>query len=149
MKSDAATVKDYIAQIPGERRVSIEKLRVLIIENLPKGYEETMNWGMITYQVPLSIYGDTYKKKPLMYAAIASQKNYMSLYLTAAYMNEQVRKDFEKEYRATGKKPNMGKSCLRFRKLEDLPLELIRKTIASLSVDDFVSQTKRLRAKAK
>ncbi len=112
----------------------------MILKNLPKGYEEVMNWGMITYQVPLETFPDTYNKKPLMYAALAAQKNHMAVYLTAIYMDEKTSREFETAYRATGKRYNVGKSCVRFRELADLSLELIGESIASLQVSEFVER---------
>ena len=100
---------------------------------------------MITYQVPLSIYPDTYNKKPLMYAALASQKNHMAIYLTAIYMNDRAREEFEKEYIATGKRLDAGKSCIRFRKLDDLPLSITGKAVSSMNMHEFVQQVKELR----
>jgi uncharacterized protein YdhG (YjbR/CyaY superfamily) len=97
---------------------------------------------MIAYQVPLEAYRDTYNKKPLMYAALAAQKNHMAVYLMAVYMDEAARRDFEAAYRATGKRYDVGKSCVRFRKLADLPLELIGKSIASVSMSEFVERVK-------
>ena len=125
MRSSASTVEEYLAELPEERREAIEAVRQVILKNLPAGYEEVMNWGMITYQVPLETYPDTYNKKPLMYAALASQKRHMAVYLTGIYMDDEARGEFEAAYRATGKRYDVGKSCARFRKLEDLPLELI------------------------
>ena len=149
MLSDAATVQDYISELPEERQFAISTVRKIIMENLPEGYEEVMNWGMITYQVPLSDYPDTYNKKPLMYAALASQKNHMAVYLIGIYMDDQTRQGFEAKYLATGKKYDVGKSCVRFRKLEDLPLPLIGEAIAAYSVDAFVNQWKQLRSTMK
>jgi uncharacterized protein YdhG (YjbR/CyaY superfamily) len=140
MRSDAATVDQYIAELPAERRTAIEEVRKVILESLPEGYEETMNWGMITYQVPLRTYPDTYNGKPLMYAALASQKNHMAVYLTAIYMDEKIRAAFERDYRATGKRYDAGRSCVRFRRLGDLPFELIGRTIASLAGEEFVAR---------
>jgi hypothetical protein len=97
---------------------------------------------MIAYQVPLETYPDTYNGEPLMYAALASQKNHMAVYLTGIYMEDEKRATFEEAYRATGKRFDVGKSCVRFRKLEDLPLDLIGETIASTSVDDFVARVR-------
>ncbi len=147
MHSDAKTVEQYISQLPEDRREAIKQTRKTILENLPEGYEEVMNWGMISYEVPLSIYPDTYNKKPLMYAALASQKNHMAVYLTAIYMTENARKKFETAYKATGKRFDAGKSCVRFRKIEDLPLDLIGKTIASIKLNDFVKQVKKIHKK--
>ena len=145
MRSDAKTVEEYLAELPEKRKAAIETVRKVILRNLPKGYEEVMNWGMITYQVPLAVYPDTYNKKPLMYAALSSQKNYMSLYLTAIYLGEQAQHDFEVKYKATGKRYDMGKSCVRFKKLVDLPLPLIGEAIAAYSAEDFVKKVKSLR----
>jgi len=140
MRSSASTVNEYLAELPGERREAIEAVRRVILKNLPMGYEEVMNWGMITYQVPLETYPDTYNKKPLMYAALASQKNHMAIYLTAIYINEETNREFEAAYRATMKRYDVGKSCVRFKALADLPLELIGESIASLQVSEFVER---------
>ena len=102
-----------------------------------------MNWGMITYEVPLKIYPDTYNGKPLMYAALASQKKYMSVYLMGCYMVPEIRNKFEKAYIKSGKKLNAGKSCIRFKKVDDLPLNLIGETIALMSVSKFIKITKK------
>ena len=102
---------------------------------------------MITYQVPLEVYPDTYNKKPLMYAALASQKNHMAVYLTGVYLDEKLSQEFEKSYKATGKRYDVGKSCVRFRKLDDLPLPVIAKSIQALEMDEFVSRTKGLSAR--
>jgi uncharacterized protein YdhG (YjbR/CyaY superfamily) len=147
MKSAATTITDYLAEIPEERRGTIKKVRETILENLPEGYEEALNWGMITYQVPLEVYPDTYNKKPLMYAALANQKNHMAVYLTGIYMDENLNQDFEMKYRETGKRYDVGKSCVRFRKLEDLPLELIGESIGAISMEDFIERTKGLSAR--
>ena len=144
MKSNATTIVAYLAEMPEERRTSIEKVRQIILDNLPKGYEEVLNWGMITYQVPLEVFPDTYNKKPLMYAALVNQKNHMAVYLTSIYMDEKLNQDFEEKYKQTGKRYDVGKSCVRFRKLDDLPLSLIGETIQSLSMDEFIKRTQRL-----
>ena len=138
MQSKAPTIQEYLNSLPEDRREQITQVRNIIVENLPEGYEEVMNWGMITYEVPLSICPDTYNKKPLMYAALASQKHHMAVYLSGVYSNDKLREQFEEEYRATGKKMDMGKSCVRFRKIDNLPLDLIGKAIGYFSVDEFV-----------
>lgn len=138
MRSEANTVEKYLASLPEDRREAIRSVRQVILENLPKGYEEAMNWGMISYQVPLETYPDTYNKQPLMYAALASQKNHMAVYLTGIYASEESRREFEAAYKATGKRFDVGKSCVRFRKLDDLPLPLIGATIASLQVNELI-----------
>lgn len=149
MHSDAKTIKEYLSGLPEDRREDIQVIRQIILDNLPKGYEEVINWGMITYQVPLEVYPDTYNKKPLMYAALASQKNHMAVYLTGIYMDDKKRSVFETSYKATGKRYDVGKSCVRFRKIDDLPLSLIGETIASIPIDEFVNQTKQVRSAQK
>ena len=144
MKSEAVTVEEYLSELPPERRQSIAEVRQTILEHLPDGFEEGMNWGMITYQVPLEAYPDTNNKKPLMYAALASQKNHMAIYLTGIYMDQDLYREFEEKYRATGKRYNVGKSCVRFRRLEDLPLELIGESIQSLTMEEFIQRSKGL-----
>ena len=140
MRSDAATVEDYLSGLPADRREAIETVRDVIRANLPDGLEETMNWGMIAYEVPLERYPDTYNKKPLMYAALASQKNHMAVYLTGIYMDDGARQEFEDAYEASGKRLDVGQSCVRFRKLDDLPLGLIGETIGSVGVDEFIDR---------
>ena len=124
--------------MPDDRRVAIETVRDVIIENLPVGYVEEMNWGMISYSVPLETYPDTYNGQPLLYAALASQKNHMAVYLTGVYADEDRRDDFLSRYRETGKRLDMGKSCVRFRRIDDLPVELIGDTIAAVDVNAFI-----------
>ena len=138
MRSEATTVDQYLVELPDDRRVAIETVRDTIVENLAPGFEETMNWGMITYQIPLETYPDTYNGQPLMYAALASQKNHMAVYLTAVYSNEDSRDAFLERYRESGKRLDMGKSCVRFRKLDDLPVDLIGETIGSMDVEGFI-----------
>ena len=138
LKSNAKTVDEYIAELQPERQQDIRAVRKVIRENLPDGYEEVINWDMITYQVPLSVYPDTYNRRPLMYAALTSQKNLMAVYINSIYADEGRREQFEKEYRLTGKRYDVGKSCVRFRKLDDLPMPVIAKAIASIRMDDFI-----------
>ena len=139
MRSEARTVEQYLSELPAERREALSAVRAAILENLPDGFEEVMNWGMITYQVPLETYPDTYNGKPLMFAALGSQKNNMAVYLTAIYMSAEKRGAFEKKYRETGKKLDMGKSCVRFKTLENLPLSLIGEAIGSVQMDEFIA----------
>jgi len=149
MRSDANTPLEYLAELPEDRRNQISLVRDVILENLPSGYEEVMNWGMIVYQVPLSHYPDTYNKQPLMYAALASQKNHMAVYLSGIYMYPDKQKGFEQAYRETGKRFDVGKSCVRFRKLEDLPLDLIGESIASISMEVFIKHVRSIRSSKK
>ena len=101
-----------------------------------------MQYGMISYIVPLSVIPDTYNGKPLMYIALASQKHYMSLYLTTVYADQSLSDWFKQRYLATGKKLNMGKSCVRFRKLENLPLDLVAEVTALTPLAKFVEEAK-------
>lgn len=144
MQSDATTVAHYLAELPADRRVALEAVRQTILTNLPAGYEEAMSWGMITYQVPLARYPDTYNGQPLAYAALAAQKHHMAVYLLAIYGDDEARQRFEAAYRATGKRYDVGKSCVRFKKLDDLPLALIGESIASLGVDEFVARIEKV-----
>ncbi len=138
MRSEASTVKEYIDGLPEERRKAIKAVRAVVRKNLPQGFQEAMNWGMIAYQVPLRTYPNTYNGQPLMYAALASQRNHMAVYLSGIYSSEKLRKKFEAEYNATGRKPDVGKSCVRFKSIEDLPLPVVGKAIASLGVEEFI-----------
>jgi hypothetical protein len=136
--SKAKTVEEYLAGLPGEKRAIISEVRKTILKTLPKGYIETMQYGMMAYVIPLETWPDTYNNQPLAIAALAMQKNYLSLYLMSVYGDPMLRDWFTAEYKASGKKLDMGKSCIRFKKLEDLPLDLIGKAIAKVSVDDYV-----------
>lgn len=147
--SNTETVEAYLTELEPDRREAISQIRQTILENVPDGYEEIMLHGMIYYGVPLATFPKTYNGKPLMYAALASQKNHMAVYLTRVYGNEQVAEWFTKRYKATGKKLDMGKSCVRFRKLDDLPLDLIAEVIAGNSVSDFIAIYEAARANAK
>ena len=132
MQSKASTVHEYLGSLPEDRRRAIARVRQIIRKNLPRGYVETMNWGMISYELPLKAYPGTYNGQPLLYAALASQKNHMAVYLTGIYGDPKLAKLFEAEYKKTGKRYDVGKSCVRFRSLDDLPLVLIGKTIRAL-----------------
>jgi len=149
MQSKVLTINQYLGELPADRRVAIETVRKVILEKLPDGYQEIVNGGMITYQVPLTEYPDTYNKKPLMYAALASQKNHMAVYLMGIYLDENARLHFESEYKATGKRFDAGKSCVRFRKLDDLPLSLIGEQIAEFPLDEFVARVKKVSSSQK
>jgi len=138
MQSDALTVSEYLNSLPAERAQVMRKIRSLINKNLPAGYKETMRWGMISWEVPLKRYPNTYNSQPLNYIALAAQKNSYSLYLMGCYSNEKDRKSFEAEYKKTGKPMNMGKSCVRFKKIEDLPLEIVAKYIKKYPVEKFL-----------
>jgi hypothetical protein len=149
MRSDATTVREYIEELPTDRRKAIEVVRQTILEHLPEGYEEAMNWGMISYQVPIGDYPETYNGQPLMYAALASQKGYMAVYLSGIYADDAAREKFETAYRASGKRYDVGKSCVRFKKLEDLPLEVIGGAVAAIPMRTFIEQHEEGRARGR
>jgi hypothetical protein len=138
VRSEAQTVEDYLDGLPDDRAEAIQAVREVILANLDEGFVETMNWGMISYEVPLATYPDTYNGKPLMYAALASQKNHMAVYLTSVYATDERRDQFLAKYRATGKKVDVGRSCVRFKTLDQLPLELIGRAIAADDAESFV-----------
>ena len=137
-RCSAVTVEEYLRELPQERADALRAVRQVILDHLPPGYVETMNWGMICYEVPLARCPDTYNKQPLMFAGLASQKRHMGLYLMCVYSHQGSRAEFEEKFRASGKKLDMGKSCVRFRKLEDLPLEVVGETIAATSVEEYI-----------
>lgn len=138
VKSRVASVEEYISELPDERTRALKTIRNLILNNLPEGYVEIMQYGMITYVIPIERFPKTYNGLPLGYISLASQKNYMSLYLMYVYGNKEAKRIFKDRYIASGKKLDMGKSCVRFKKLEDLPLDLIGETVAATAVDDFI-----------
>lgn len=145
VSSSADTVEDYLAQLPDDRRDAIAEVREAVLDNLPDGFVEAMSFGMIAYEVPLETFPDTYNKKPLMYAALASQKNHMAVYLTSVYADPDLEAWFRAEYEATGKKMDMGKSCVRFKKIENLPVDLIGEAVAKLSLDDFLETYRKVK----
>jgi uncharacterized protein YdhG (YjbR/CyaY superfamily) len=149
MRSEATTVEEYLADLPEERREAITRVREAILSRLPQGFEEVMNWGMIAYQVPAAVYPDTYNKQPLLFAALASQKNHMAVYLSGIYADDDARARFEAAYGATGKRLDVGKSCVRFRKIDDLPLEVIGDAIEAFSMEEFIGVYERARAGAR
>ena len=139
MRSEATSVDQYVKELPAERREMISAVREVVLANLPEGIVEVMSWGMISYEIPLETAPNTYNGKPLLYAALASQKQYCALYLMAVYGSESLRKKFETAYELSGKRMDIGKSCVRFRKLEDLPLEVVADAIAAVSVPQYLA----------
>jgi hypothetical protein len=138
VSSSAQTVKEYLEELPEERREVISRVRELILINLPEGYQESMNWGMITYEIPLEDYPNTYNGQPLGYVALAAQKNYYSLYLMGCYQDSEGEARLREGFQQAGKNLNMGKSCLRFKQLEDLPLGLLGEIIAGTDPEKFI-----------
>lgn len=145
LPSAAPTVQSYLAALPEARRQPLAKLRQLILRRLPAGFEECMEYGMISYVVPLSRYPETYNGKPLALASLASQKQYMALYLMSVYGNLETKRWLSEGFRRAGKRLDMGKACVRFRALEDLPLDVIGDVIARVSVDEYLAAYERAR----
>jgi hypothetical protein len=139
-KSSAKTVDEYLEELPADRRAVISAVRNVILRNLPEGYQEAMNWGMISYEIPLARYPKTYNGQPLAYAALAAQKNHYAVYLNGIYQQGTTPGWFAEEFRKAGKKLDMGKSCVRFRKLDDLPLGAIGMAIARVKPEEFIAQ---------
>jgi hypothetical protein len=146
MHSDAPTVDAYIASLPDDRREAITAVRRTVTENLPEGFVESMAHGMIAWSVPLDVYPDTYNGEPLMFAALASQKRHMAVHLMGVYGSDDLRERFLIEYRASGKRLDMGRSCVRFARLEDLPLDVVGHAVAAVSRDEFVAMAKAARS---
>jgi uncharacterized protein YdhG (YjbR/CyaY superfamily) len=141
MQSKAQTVEQYLAELPEDRRDAIQAVRKTILKNLPNGYEEGMQYGMIGYYVPHSIYPDGYHcdpKQPLPFASLASQKNHMAVYLVCIYADPEQVDWFVNAWKATGKKLDMGKSCVRFKKIEEVPLDVIGKAVKRVPVKRFI-----------
>jgi len=147
--SAARTAEAYLAELPPERRAVVSAVRDVVRAHLPAGYAEEMGFGMISYVVPLSRQPDTYNGKPLCYAALAAQKNHFALYLMCAYADPERKAWLEGAFRQAGKRFEAGKSCVRFQRLEDLPLDVIGEFIASCSVDTFVARHESVRAATK
>lgn len=141
MRSDASTVDEYLRALPDDRREALQAVRAVILKNLPKGYEEGMQYGMIGYFVPHSIYPPGYHcdpKQPLPFASLASQKNYMSIYLMCTYSNEADAAWFRQAWAKTGKKLDMVKSCMRFKKIEDVALNVVGQAIRRTPVKKHI-----------
>lgn len=146
--SKAETVEQYLQELPEDRRAVVSTVRDVVLRNLPEGYREAMGFGMITWGIPLADYPDTYNGQPLGYAALAAQKHYYALYVMTPYQDPAQEQWLRDEFAKAGKKLDMGKSCLRFRRLEDLPPDVIGRLIASTPPREFIAQYERARAQA-
>lgn len=144
MQSKANTVKEYIDSLPEDRKEAINKLRKVILKNLPKGFKEEMNYGMIGYVVPHSIYPNGYHcdpKLPLGFMNIASQKNFIAVYHMGIYASQELMDWFTSEYKkASNSKLDMGKSCIRFKKVEQIPYELLGKLASKTTPENWIEQ---------
>lgn len=143
MKIEANSPEEYINSVPEERIEPMSKLRSAIKDNLPEGFEETMSYGMIGYVVPHSLYHDGYHCEPslpLPFINLASQKNYIAIYHSGIYADVEMHKWFVKEFqKRTGKKPDMGKSCIRLKKMDDIPYELIGELAQKISPEQWIA----------
>jgi len=149
VSSSATSVDSYLSELTPERSRDVAKLRELCLNHLPAGLEEAMNWGMISYQVPFSTVEQTYNSQPLLFAAIASQKQYISLYLMSIYAFDEAREKFESDWRASGMKLNVGKACIRFRNLDSAPLDVIQRALGQVTVEEYVSRYLEVRGSAR
>jgi Domain of unknown function (DU1801) len=143
MHSKAKTVEDCLRMLPETQRTEVEKVLSLVRMHLPPGYVETMNWGMITWEVPMALSGPTYNGQPLMYAALASQKRHLSLYLCGVNCVTGLRETLARDVEAAGKTFDMGAACLRFRRFEDLPNAAVGAAIAAVPMEEFIAVSRR------
>lgn len=142
MKAKASTPREYLASLDPERKKAIQAIRKVINDNIDKRVKEVMTYGMLGWVVPHSVYPDGYHcdpKTPLPFANLASQKNHIGIYLFCIYGNPKAIARFEKAWKATGKKLDMGKSCIRIKKLEDLPMDVLADALREMTVDDFIA----------
>jgi uncharacterized protein YdhG (YjbR/CyaY superfamily) len=144
MQSGAKTVEEYLAEIPADRRESFCELRQLVVENIPSGFEEIMSYGMIGYVVPHSLYPKGYHcntSLPLPFINLASQKHFIGFYHMGIYAMPELLDWFVSEYPSHSKRRlDMGKSCIRFKDFNNLPLELIAQLVAKVSVEGWIAQ---------
>ena len=142
MKIEANSPNDYISKLPKDRQEVVSELRKVVLDNLPKGFSEEMSYGMIGYVVPHSIYPDGYHcdpKLPLPFLSIASQKNFVAFYHMGIYSDEKLLDWFVREYpNHSNYKLDMGKSCIRFKRMNDIPYELIGELVRRISVDNWI-----------
>ena len=136
-RSNAATVDQYLAELPPGRAAELSRVRDAVNDTLRPGFVERMAWGMISWEVPLEVSGPTYNKQPLVYAALAAQKNYNALYLNCVYASAERTERLEAAFAAAGMRLDMGKSCIRFKAADDLPLDAIGREIGVMSPQEF------------
>jgi hypothetical protein len=149
MAEKPTTVKEYLATLSPQERATIEAVRRTILDNLDKGYEEGVQYGMIGYYVPHSVYPPGYHcdpRQPLPFAGIAARKGSTSLYLGCVYGDDGERERFQEEWKATGKKLDMGVSCIRFKKLDDIPLDVVGRAVKRITVKKYVASYEAARA---
>lgn len=147
VSSKAKTVEEYLLELPTDRQEVIAYMRTFILNHLPEGYVEAMNWGMISYEIPLEVFSGTYNKQPLSYVGLAAQKHYNSLYLMSIYSLEKQWEDLLAAYEQAGLKPKMGKSCLHFKQVDDLPMDAIGEIIAGTPPAAYIELYQQTRKK--
>lgn len=143
MQSSAPTVAEYLKSLPDDRRKAIAAVRDVIRENLDSGYEEGMGYGMITYCVPLSVYPAGYHANPKLgvpFISIASQKNHMAVYVMGLYADSALARWFTEAWAKKGKKLEMGKSCIRFKKIDDLALDVLGEAVRRMTVKVYIER---------
>jgi hypothetical protein len=137
--SRALTVRQYLAELPPERRAVVSAVRDLVNANLPPGYVETMNWGMICWEVPLSRCPETYNGHPLAYMALAAQKGNFALYSIGAYAGPELVARLREEFAKAGARLDMGKSCIRFASLDGMPAGAVKLLASFATVEQFIA----------
>jgi hypothetical protein len=142
----ATTMHEYLSALPADRLEAISAVRYLVNRKLPPGYRETVANDTIVWSVPLEACPDTHNGQPLTYAALANEKNFMALYLASVYSDPKTEAAFRDAFVKSGKRLDMGKSCIRFRKVEDLHLPAVGRAVASCAMDEFVRRAKAVRA---
>jgi hypothetical protein len=142
MQSDAATVGQYLAELPADRVDDMTALVHLIRANIQPGFDETMRWGMITWEVPMSLSGPTYNGQPLSYVALASQKRHISVYVLGVYTDSYGSEEFERRWAVSGKRLDMGKSCVRFTSNSKADLDTIAWAVGLASPDDYLAMVR-------
>lgn len=143
MKANSESVEEYLKRVPAIHRVALERVRSILHQELPEGFEETIGYGMLAWVVPLSLYPQGYHcrpEEPLPFINLAAQKQHLTLYHGGLYADQALNAWFTEAYeKACGRKPNMGKSCVRFRKSDGIPEDLLRELFRKISVEQWIS----------
>lgn len=146
MQSDATTVEDYLAALPADRREALTAIRDTVNANLDDGFAEGMEYGMVTWGVPLERYPTTYNGKPLGVVSLASQKNHMALYLMCLYADDGLEEWFRQQYVDRQMRLDMGKSCVRFKSLDEVPLDVLAELLRRVTPEQHIARYEESRA---
>ena len=149
MQSDASTVEEYLADLPADRREALTAIRDTVNASLDDGFAEGMEYGMVTWGVPLERYPTTYNGKPLGVVSLASQKNHMALYLMCLYSDDGLEEWFRQQYVDRGMKLDLGKSCVRFKSLDEVPLDVLADLLRRITPEQHIARYEASRAKTK